>query len=48
MKQLGYPENPLMKYYHRDLLMKTYNELYYHEGKVIEYAAELNSIKHTG
>ena len=47
MKELGYPEKPLIQCYHRDLLMKTYNELY-DEGKVIEYGAELNNIAFTG
>ena len=47
MKELGYPEKPLIQCYHRDLLMKTYNELY-DEGKVIEYGSELNSITFTG
>ena len=47
MKELGYPEKPLIQCYHRDLLMKTYNELY-DEGKVIEYGAELTNITFTG
>ena len=47
MEQVGYPETPLRKYCHRDLFMKTYNELY-DEGKVIEYGAGLNSLKLKG
>ena len=46
MKEVGYPEKPLIQCHHRDLSTKTYNELY-DEGKVIEYGAGLSNITFT-